>query len=435
MRLYSRAQVAIVALCSIIAGLLLAIGFGLLPTGLTRANQVADPSSGNVAGSNDAFQLDGPAASAGAETDPAPAYAPEGANGLALNVDSPVSGFSASERENIDVYERLNTGVVNVTTEVVALNWFLEPIPREGGSGSGSIIDARGYVLTNNHVIANAVKVYVSLADGNRYEGQVIGSDVENDLAIIKFNPPAGTRLTVIPFGQSGGLRVGQKVLAIGNPFGLERTLTTGVVSSLGRPIQSEENIVLRDMIQTDASINPGNSGGPLLNARGEMIGINTVIYSTTGGSVGVGFAVPVDTARRVVPELIEFGRVRRGWIEAEFVQIFPALVEYMQAQGQPLPVSQGLLVSSASRSGNADRAGIQGGSTMVRYYQSRFNIGGDVIVSIDGLAVASVADLYAALEDNKPGDRVRVEYYRGGRRVTVELVLADRAETLVKRN
>ena len=277
MRLYSRSQLFIVALASVSVGLLLAMGFGLFSL---RSNDAAGNSSPV------AVDLEAPSGSA-----PVADRASTGGpiNGLA--VDS-VTAFSQDERENIDVYERLNAGVVNISTEVVTINWFLEPIPKEGGSGSGSIIDQRGYVLTNYHVIKDAFKVFVSLADGSRFEGKVIGSDRENDLAVVKFDPPAGMKLTVVPYGDSSNLKVGQKVLAIGNPFGLERTLTRGIVSGLGRPVQQDSKTIIQDMIQTDASINPGNSGGPLLNAKGEIIGINTMIYSTSGGSVGVGFAV-----------------------------------------------------------------------------------------------------------------------------------------------
>ncbi|MBU0935531.1 MAG: trypsin-like peptidase domain-containing protein [Spirochaetes bacterium] len=425
MRLYSRSQLLVVALCSVIVGLLLAIGFGVLPlkAGVNDVDpvQLAADDKPVVDALNPAYyNSSGAGASSAAEA-------------TLQTVDS-VAGYSLDERENIDVYERLNTGVVNITTEVVALNWFMEPIPREGGSGSGSIIDERGYVLTNYHVVKQAVKVWVSLADGARYEGTVVGYDAENDLAVVKFEPPRGLRLTVIPFGSSDGLKVGQKVLAIGNPFGLDRTLTTGVVSSIKRAIQQDNNLVIHGMIQTDASINPGNSGGPLLNSRGEMIGINTVIYSTSGGSVGVGFAVPVDTAKRVVPDLLRYGMVKRGWIEAELVQLVPAIVDYMEERDTPLPVEKGLLVSIATRSGNAERAGLRGGTIAVRYMQSLFNVGGDIIVSVDGMEVATISDLYAALEDNKPGDKVMVEYYRNGRKASLEVTLADRAQAVNSR-
>lgn len=345
-------------------------------------------------------------------------------------VDSPLTAaYAVDEQQNITVYEKYNTAVVNITTEVVAINWFLEPVPREGGSGSGSIIDKRGYVLTNSHVVANAYKIYISLYDGSRYEGRVVGIDTENDLAVLKFDPPEGISLTVIPFGDSSSIKVGQRVMAIGNPFGLERTLTVGIISGLGRPIQKDSRTILRDMIQTDASINPGNSGGPLLNSRGEMIGINTMIYSPSGGSVGVGFAVPVNTAKRVIPELIEYGKVRRGWIEMEVIQLFPALIDYMKSNKLAVPIEKGLLISSIKKGTNADRAGLKGGTTPVRYYQTVFNIGGDIIVAVDGMSVGSIADFYSALEDNKPGDTVVVEYYRGDKKYKTQVQLTERLD------
>lgn len=408
MRLYSRKQLIVTAAASAAIVLLVVIGSGIVPQLL------------HGSGSSDV--ADAPAAMLGAvpvSTQPA------------TPVLSEPGGYTQDERENIDVYERLNSGVVNITTEVVAINWFLEPVPKEGGSGSGSIIDPRGYILTNNHVTKDAYKIFVNLSDGSRIEGKVIGSDSENDLAVVKFDPPKGLPLTVVPFGDSSNLRVGQKVLAIGNPFGLERTLTQGIVSGLGRPVQQDSKTIIRDMIQTDASINPGNSGGPLLNSHGEIIGVNTMIYSPSGGSVGVGFAVPVNTAKRIVPDLIKFGMVKRGWIDAEYVQLFPALIEYMKEKGSPLPVDKGLLVSTSTKGGNADRAGVRGGTTPVRYYQSVFNIGGDIIVSVDGMTVSSLADLYSALEDNKPGDTVRMEFYRNTKRMSVSLALSDRADYL----
>jgi S1-C subfamily serine protease len=178
-------------------------------------------------------------------------------------------------------------------------------------------------------------------------------------------------------------------------------------------------------MIQTDASINPGNSGGPLLDSQGRMIGINTMIYSPSGGSVGIGFAVPVNTAKRVVAELIAYGKVRRGWIDASVVQIFPALIRYAK-----LPVESGLLVSRTKKNGYAEQAGIRQGSEPVRYGSTVIYLGGDIITSVDGMKIETLADLYSALEDNKPGERVAVELIRGGRTVKLELILADREES-----
>ena len=355
----------------------------------------------------------GPPGSASIPTAPVAAYTPRQIS------------FSDEERETIAVYEERNRAVVNVTTETITYNWFLEPIPREGTSGSGSIIDERGYVLTNHHVVEDAYKVFLTLYDGSRLDGEVIGIDPENDLAVVRFDPE-NRDLVTIPMGDSDDLKVGQRVLAIGNPFGLERTLTTGIVSGLGRPLKTQNDLVIRDMIQTDASINPGNSGGPLLNANGEMIGINTMIYTPSGGSVGIGFAVPVSTARRVVPDLIEFGAVQRGWIDIVPRQLFPQLVEYAD-----LPVSSGLLVSELVKDGNAMEAGIRGGDSRraIRYGRTIIYLGGDIITSVDGTPVASIANLYEALEDTKPGDTVTVEFIRGRRTMEVEVVLSVRPE------
>jgi len=407
MKLYSRGQVLFFSLLSAIIVILLAAGFGLLkPLFLRSDASLPDAVSlqhGNHAGEFKLLQSE---------------Y-------LALNTQE-LTQYSEGERENIAIYERLNSAVVNITTETMAINWFLEPVPQEGSSGSGSIIDIRGYVLTNNHVIQNAHRVFVNLADGSQFEGTVTGVDPENDLAVLKFDPPNGMELRTIPYGDSDSLRVGQKVLAIGNPFALERTLTIGIVSSLGRPIQTSRNNIIRDMIQTDASINPGNSGGPLLDTQGRMIGINTMIYSTSGGSVGIGFAVPVNTAKRVVNELIEFGKVRRGWIDATVVQLFPSLVRYAN-----LPVSAGLLVSRVQRGGLAERAGLRQGTEPVQYGRSVIYLGGDIITKVKGISTNTLADLYASLEASRPGDVVNIEIIRSGRPVTLQVTLADREEVL----
>ncbi|CEM62698.1 PDZ domain-containing protein [Treponema phagedenis] len=336
--------------------------------------------------------------------------------------------YTVNEQENISVYEQTNEAVVNITTEIMGINWILEPVPLEGGSGSGSIIDPRGYVLTNTHVIEDASKIYISLHDGSQYKASIIGIDKENDLAVLKFTPPKNVPLTVIQFGESDGLKVGQKVLAIGNPFGLTRTLTVGIVSALGRPIQNEKNIVIKNMIQTDTAINPGNSGGPLLDTQGRMIGINTMIYSTSGSSAGVGFAVPVNTAKRVVADIIKYGKVRRGSIDAELVQLNASIANYAS-----LPTDKGLLVSKVKSGSYADRAGLRAGTSPVRYGLGRraaiIYLGGDIIVSIAGQPINGLSDYYSVLEDKKPHEEITVTVLRGNKKVNLTMTLSERTE------
>ena len=338
-----------------------------------------------------------------------------------------VEGLGDGERQNIEIYERLNRAVVNITTETLAYSWFFEPVPQEGGTGSGSIIDRRGYVLTNFHVVESAYKVFVTLADGHRFEGEVIGTDPENDLAIVHFVPD-DREIETIPFGSSEDLKVGQKVLAIGNPFAFERTLTTGIISGLGRPVRGRGSFVIQGMIQTDASINPGNSGGPLLNSRGEMIGVNTMIYSPSGGSVGIGFATPIETARRVVPQLIAYGEVIRGWIDISPVQLQPQLVRHAN-----LSVERGILVSRVATGGEAEKAGIRGGkrTESVRWGRELIYLGGDIIINIGGTPVESISDYFGALETTAPGEIIGITVVRGDRRLSMDVILTDRPENL----
>ena len=340
-----------------------------------------------------------------------------------ISVANNTSSYSQEEVQNINVYSLCNEAVVNINTQVVSYDWFLQPYVQDGGSGSGSIIDKRGYILTNVHVIQDASKIYVSLFDGTQYEAEVVGTDLDSDLAVIKFSPPEGVELKTISFGSSTALRVGQRVIAIGNPFGLERTMTTGIVSSLGRPIQNSNNRIIRNMIQTDAAINPGNSGGPLLDTSGKMIGINTMIQSSSGNSAGVGFAVPAETAVRVVADLIKYGKVHRGTIDATIVQLSRRIAQYAG-----LDISSGVLISEVHKGGNAEAAGLKGG-TEAAYYGSRRDIiyiGGDVIIQIDDIAVTSLADYYSALESKKPGDVVNVVVRRNRKNVTLKIKLVE---------
>ena len=333
------------------------------------------------------------------------------------------SNYTLDESQNISVYERCNEAVVNITTQVMGYDWFLEPVVTSSGSGSGSIIDKRGYIVTNVHVIENATTINISLADGSIYPGKVIGKDVESDIAVIKFDPPDGVELKTIAFGSTENLKVGQKVIAIGNPFGFERTMTTGIISGLGRPIQESKNVIIRNMIQTDAAINPGNSGGPLLDSQGRMIGINTMIYSNSGSSAGIGFAVPISTAKRVVTDLLKFGKVNRGIIKFSQVQNSARIANYAGYK-----ISTGLIVSQVAKGSKAEAAGLKGGTEPVQY-GSRFNsrtiyLGGDIITAIDKISVTGLADYLSALEDKRPGDTVEVTVFRNGKYLKLNIIL-----------
>lgn len=331
--------------------------------------------------------------------------------------------YTQEEYQNINVYDLCNEAVVNINTKVTSYDWFLEPYVKDGGSGSGSIIDKNGYILTNVHVIQDATKIYVSLFDGSQYEAEVVGQDLDSDLAVLKFNPPENITLKTISFGDSTALKVGQKVIAIGNPFGMERTMTTGIVSGLGRPIQNSNKRIIRNMIQTDASINPGNSGGPLLDTSGNMIGINTMIMSSSGSSSGVGFAVPSETAIRVVSDLIKYGKVQRGTLEISFFQNSSRIAQYAG-----LDISTGVVVSQVEKGGNADLAGIHGGTNAV-YYGTRRNIiylGGDIITKIDDISIGTLADYYSALESKRPGDEVSIVVHRNKKDYLINVILSE---------
>lgn len=331
--------------------------------------------------------------------------------------------YSAQEMRNIAIYEEANRSVVHITTVSLSLNSFLEVLPVQG-TGSGIIISEDGYVLTNAHVVQDAAQLNISLHDGTNHDARLVGIDQENDLAVVKIDLPDDLILDPITFGTAKTLRVGQQVVAIGNPFGYDRTMTIGTVSGLGRPVRTDSNTVINGMIQTDAAINPGNSGGPLLNSKGEMVGINTSIYSTTGGSQGIGFAVPVDTAVSVIPDLIQYGKVMRGWLDITMVQLDPSIVAYAD-----LPVTSGLLVSQVRPGGKAEKGGLRGGTQRVQYGSSIIYLGGDVIIAVDGESIHEYADLYSALIDTRPGETVEVIVIRNGERKVLEIELVARPE------
>ncbi len=325
----------------------------------------------------------------------------------------------SDEQNSIEVYKKMSPGVAFITTSARFETWLGEEFERESGNGSGSVIDNQGHILTNFHVVQNASKLTVSFGGNKVYPAQVVGGDPDTDLAVIKITPPA-EGLTVIPLGDSSALQVGQKVLAIGNPFGLDRTLTTGVISGLQRPIRARNGRPIDAAIQTDASINPGNSGGPLLDKYGRMIGINSQILSPSGASAGVGFAVPVSTAKRVVPQLIQFGEVRRPKLGATF---YP--VEQLRDRGLRLPIEKGLLIGRILPGGSIDRAGLRGLSS-----DGENMIVGDIITSIDGTEVSNIDDLYRFLDKKKIGESIDVTVYRKGGSVTLPVKLIQQPDT-----
>ncbi len=428
MKLYSHSQLIRTTLLCVVAAVLLtvAICVNISNKKSSSAGGAADVESGSGAAEVTEVSADGAKLASESiensvaflEQNPANVISVASGNGV-----NGAAGYTQEEAQNINVYSLCNEAVVNINTQVTAYDWFLQPYVQDGGSGSGSIIDKRGYILTNVHVIADATKIYVSLFDGTQYEAEVVGTDLDSDLAVIKFTPPSGMELKTIAFGDSSALKVGQRVIAIGNPFGLERTMTTGIVSGLGRPIQNSNNRIIRDMVQTDAAINPGNSGGPLLDTTGKMIGINTMIQSSSGSSAGVGFAVPSTTAVRVVADLIKYGKVHRGTIDATVIQMSRRIAQYAG-----LDISTGVLISEVVRGGNAESAGLLGG-TEAAYYGSRRDIiyiGGDVITQIDDIAVTSLADYYSALESKRAGDVVTVVVRRNRKNVTLKIKLVE---------
>ena len=421
MKLYSHSQLIKCTILSVVAAVLLTVAICVNISKKNNTNTDKNPDVTEVVNQDDGLAAEQMVPDSVEnsveflEQNPASIISVAGGNGT--------SGYTQEEVQNINVYSLCNEAVVNINTQVTAYDWFLQPYVQDGGSGSGSIIDKRGYILTNVHVIADATKIYVSLFDGTQYEAEVVGTDLDSDLAVIKFTPPAGMELKTIAFGDSTSLKVGQRVIAIGNPFGLERTMTTGIVSGLGRPIQNSNNRIIRDMVQTDAAINPGNSGGPLLDTSGKMIGINTMIQSSSGSSAGVGFAVPSTTAIRVVADLIKYGKVHRGTLDATVIQMSRRIAQYAG-----LDIATGVLVSEVKRGGNAESAGLKGG-TEAAYYGSRRDIiyiGGDVITQIDNIAVTSLADYYSALESKRAGDVVTVIVRRNRKDVTLKIKLVE---------
>lgn len=334
-------------------------------------------------------------------------------------------GLIGDEAINVKIYSQAAPAVANIVTRTLEYDVFMEPVPGQG-AGSGFVIDPRGYILTNFHVLQNAQAIGVTLGDRSHYDAKFIGADERNDIALIKIDPK-DKKLPALTMGDSDTLQVGQRVLAIGNPFGFQSTLTTGVVSALGRTVQTGETTVIDGAIQTDAAINPGNSGGPLLNSHGEVIGINSAIYnpseSGSATTTGIGFAIPISTARQIAQDLITDGHVRRAslGIENPVLTLSPSLAEVLG-----LPVNEGLLLQRVKSGGPAERAGLRGGNRQAILGMYRILVGGDVLTAVDGRPITSQMDLNLALNRKRPGDTVTVEYYRGKQKMQVQVTLGD---------
>jgi len=365
----------------------------------------------------------------------APGEAQQIATVIAPNPPTPVpgsalAGLNAEERQLVEVYQRVSPAVVYIDvsaqTQEVGLSDF--------ASGSGFVIDSAGHIVTNNHVVEGADEVRVTFTDGTVLIADVLGTDPYADLAVLKVTPPAGYDLTPVELGDSDSLLVGQTVIAIGNPFGLSGTMTVGIISALGRTLPSQVNTQGLGgfsnplIIQTDAAINPGNSGGPLLDSAGRVIGVNSAIRSTTGSNTGIGFAVPVNTVRRIVPQIIDHGAVEYPYLgitsDSE-VTLQDLAVEF------DLPVTEGVLIVDVAQGGPADQAGLRGGTEEATFRGRTVRLGGDIITGVNGIPIHNFDELLGYLVSNTSvGDDVTITYIRGGQTFDVQLTLAPRPET-----
>ncbi|HEX3608559.1 MAG TPA: trypsin-like peptidase domain-containing protein [Solirubrobacterales bacterium] len=310
------------------------------------------------------------------------------------------------------------------------LSPFGEEESRGGGiaTGSGIVIDGEGHVLTNNHVVEGATKIEVKLgASDAEHTAEVVGTDPASDIALLKVEAPAD-QLHPLALGDSSKVRVGDPVVAIGNPFGLDRTVTSGIVSALQRQIQAPNGFSITHVIQTDAAINPGNSGGPLIDSSGEVIGINSQIETGGGsnGNVGIGFAIPIDTAREVIGEIEKNGKVEHAYLGIRGNSIIPAL-----AKAVNLPVEKGVLVAEVVKGGPADKAGLQGGSTEATIEGASFKLGGDIITEVNGKPIGSMEDVIEAVNAAKPGEKMELTILRHGETKKIEVTLGSRPNSV----
>jgi S1-C subfamily serine protease len=327
--------------------------------------------------------------------------------------------LDSEEQNNILIYRKNIPSVVNVTSRAMKFDFFYGAVPQEG-QGSGFVIDKEGHILTNYHVIEDAQQLEVTMHNRKKYRATVVGTDTVHDLAVIQIKAPD---LVPAVLGDSRNLQVGQKVYAIGNPFGLAGTMTRGIVSSI-RPVKEPNGATIEDAIQTDAAINPGNSGGPMMNGHGEVIGINTMILSNVGQNAGIGFAIPINTAKAVLNDLMTVGRVRRPALGVSTIPISPELADQMG-----LPADYGLLIVRVIPGGAADRAGLRAGTERAYLGNSPIMLGGDLIVAIDGEKVEDEQGLAEMMNNHRAGDTVRVTFFRNKRRMEVNVALGEARE------
>ena len=347
--------------------------------------------------------------------------------GATSNANDANTGLTAG-----DIYKRDAPGVVFVRSQIVQRTQspfdFGLPQEQQGeATGSGFVIDRAGTILTNAHVVNGATKVTVQFQNKQSVDAKVLGKDESTDLALLKVDAP-GLKLSPLPLGSSKGVQVGDPAIAIGNPFGLERTLTTGVISAVQRTIQAPNNFQIDDVLQTDAPINPGNSGGPLIDATGKVIGINSQIAtggSASQGSVGIGFAVPIDTAKQIIPDLKQSGRVDRGYLGIGSATIDKTLKDLN------LPVDHGALVQSVAQGSPAAEAGIRAGDLPATLDNHPIQLGGDIITKVAGKEIRTKDDLEAAVADRKSGDKVKITLWRASKVRTVEVTLGERPNTV----
>lgn len=324
--------------------------------------------------------------------------------------------LDGEEQNNISVYRKNIPSVVNITSRAMTFDFFYGLVPQEG-QGSGFVIDKDGHILTNYHVIADARQVEVTMHNRKKYKATVVGTDPPHDLAIIQIK---ASDLVPAVLGDSRNLQVGQKVYAIGNPFGLSGTMTRGIVSSI-RPVREPNGATIDEAIQTDAAINPGNSGGPLMNWHGEVIGINTMILSSVNQNAGIGFAIPINTAKAVLNDLVTLGRVRRPALGVRTIPISPELADEIG-----LPVDYGLLIVQVTPGGSAEQAGLRGGTERAYLGNIPIMLGGDLIVAIDGEKVQDEQDLAQMMNNHRAGDSVKVTIYRNKRKIDVNVALGE---------